>query len=81
MSDSLRPVAYIEAEYSGGSGVQAHALIPQSADDLGVKVSDDAINDALAWLGVQPGAGKDRFETVGLGAHRNTDGWLPGGDQ
>ncbi len=76
-----RSVAYIEAEFFGGNGAQAHILIPQNADDPSVKVSDHAINDALAWLGVQPGAGKDRFDAVGLGAHRDTDGWLPGGDQ
>jgi hypothetical protein len=75
------PAAYIEAEFFGGSGVQAHVLISQHGAGVGVDVSDDAINDALAWLGVQPRDGKDRFDTVGLGKHRETDGWLASCDQ
>ncbi|MFL6634900.1 MAG: hypothetical protein ACJ8HJ_21560 [Massilia sp.] len=78
---SQRPVAYIEAELFGGSGAQAHVLISQDGTDAGVNVSDDAINDALVWLGVQPCDGKDRFDTVGLGKHRETDGWLVSCDQ
>jgi len=76
-----QPVAYIEAEFFGGSGVQAHVLISQNSADLGVNVSGDAINNALAWLGVQPRDGKDPFDTVGLGKQRETDAWLPGCDQ
>ena len=78
---SQRPVAYIEAEFFGGSGAQAHFLISQNGAGSGVNVSDDAINDALAWLGVQPRDGTDRFDTVGLGKHRETDGWLASCDQ
>jgi len=78
---SQRPVAYIEAEFFGGSGAQAHVLISQTAASAGVNVSGDAINDALAWLGVHPCDGKDRFDTVGLGKHRETDAWLASGDQ
>jgi len=78
---SQRPVAYIEAEFFGGSGAQAHVLISQNGASAGVNVSDDAINDALAWLGVQPRDDKDRFDTVGLGKHRETDGWLASCDQ
>jgi hypothetical protein len=78
---SQRPVAYIEAEFFGGSGAQAHVLISQNGAGAGVNVSDNAINDALAWLGVQPRDGKDRFDTVGLGKHRETDGWLARCDQ
>jgi hypothetical protein len=73
---SQRPVAYIEAEFFGGSGAQAHVLISQTGFGAGVSVSDDAINGALAWLGVESRDGKDRFDTVGLGKHRETDGWL-----
>lgn len=76
-----RPVAYIEAEFFGGSGAQAHVLISQNGDGADVYVSDDAINDALAWLGVQARDGKDLFDTVGLGKHRETDGWLDSSDQ
>jgi hypothetical protein len=76
-----RPVAYIEAEFFGGSGVQAHVLISQNGAGASVNISDGAINYALAWLGVQPREGKDRFDTVGLGKHRETDGWLASRDQ
>jgi len=78
---SRRPAAYIEAELFGGSGTQAHVLFSQNGSGAGVNVSDDAINDALAWLGVQPRDGKDLFDTVGLGKRRETDGWLASGDQ
>lgn len=78
---SQRPVAYIEAESFGGSGAQAHVLISEYGAGAGVNVSDRAINDALAWLGVQPRNGKDQFDTVGLGKHRETDGWLASYDQ
>jgi hypothetical protein len=78
---SQRPVAYIEAEFFGGSGAQAHVLISQNGAGAGINVSHDAINDALAWLGVLPRDGKDRFDTVGLGKHRETDRWLASCDQ
>ena len=73
---SQRPAAYIEAEFFGGSGAQAHVLISQSSASAGVNVSADAINDALAWLGVERRDGKDHFDTVGLGKRRETDSWL-----
>jgi hypothetical protein len=78
---SQRPVAYIEAEFFGGSGTQANVLFSQNDGGARVNVSDDAINDALAWLGVHPRDGKDLFNTVGLGKRRETDGWLAGCDQ
>jgi len=70
------PVAYIEAELFGGSGTQAHVLVPAPGADTMLRVSDDAINRALGWLGVTPLGGKDEFATVGLGRHRETDAWL-----
>ena len=72
------PVAYVEAEIFGGSGTQAHTLIPAGGTDVLVSVSNDAINSALEWLGVWPLDGKDRFDTVGLGKHRETDSWVVG---
>lgn len=54
-----RPVAYIEAEFFGGSGGQAFVLISQNGGGAGVNVSNDATNDALAWLGVQARDGKN----------------------
>lgn len=76
MLGSQRHIAYIEAEFFGGSGAQAHVLISQMGAVAGVNISDDAINDALAWLGVQPRDAKDLFDAVGLGKHRETDEWI-----
>jgi hypothetical protein len=76
-----RPVAYIEAEFFGGSGAQAHVLFSQDGICTAVNVSDNAINDALAWLGVQSCDGKDRFDAVGLSKHRETDSWVASCDQ
>jgi len=70
------PVAYIEAEFFDGSGTQAHALISGAGADALVAASDDAINQALRWLGVQPLDNKDQFDTVGLSKHRETDLWI-----
>jgi len=74
------PLAYIEAELFGGSGMQAHVLMPAPGADADadamMRVSDDAINRALSWLGVTPVHGKDEFATVGLDKHRETDAWL-----
>jgi len=75
------PVAYVEAEFFGGSGTQAHALISGTDADARVTVSENAINDALSWLGVQACGGKDKFDSVGLGKHRETDLWIVSSDQ
>jgi len=70
------PVAYIEAELFGGGGTQAHALFPAPGIDAVIRIADDAINQALGWLGVTAGDGKDEFTTAGLGKYRDTDAWL-----
>ena len=83
-------VAYVEAEFFGGEGVQAAigwengeiALGPmvEEDDDLPPPLEQGAINQALRWLGVRVARGRiDEFETVGLGRHRETDDWLSEG--
>ncbi len=42
---------------------------------LGPLKGTDSINSALRLLGVKCDPGKDEFDTVGLGAHRQTEGW------
>ena len=69
-------LAYVEAEFFGGAGAQAHALFSAGKMVGPVVVSDVAINDALRLLGVQRGEVADEFDVVGLGQHRNTDDWL-----
>lgn len=69
-------LAYVEAEFFGGAGAQAHALFSAGEMVGPVVVSGAAINDALRYLGVQKGDATDEFDVVGLGQHRATDDWL-----
>lgn len=70
------PLAYVEAEYFGGEGTQAHALISEGKLIRPPVVSSSAINGALLYLGVTKGEFRDEFEAAGLDAHRDTDQWL-----
>jgi hypothetical protein len=68
-------VAYLEAEFFGGSGTQAHALF-KDGFALGPPLIDShAINQALRLLGVQSDGHHDEFNAIGLGRHRETDDW------
>ena len=69
-------LAYIEAEFFGGAGAQAHALFSEGKAIGQAVVSESAINDALRYLGVAKDEAHDEFEAVGLGQHRDTDGWV-----
>jgi hypothetical protein len=69
-------LAYIEAEFFGGAGAQAHALFSEAKALGQAVVSESAINDALRYLGVAIGEAHDEFEAVGLGRHRDTDEWV-----
>ena len=69
-------LAYVEAEFFGGTGAQAHALFSGGKMVGPVVVSDAAINAALRHLGVQKAEAPDEFDAVGLGRHRNADDWL-----
>ncbi len=68
-------LAYIEAEYFGGSGTQASMVYADGRESGEPMVSPDAINQALRFLGVIPADGKDEFETAGLNVHRDTESW------
>jgi hypothetical protein len=69
------PVAYVEAMYHGGVGIQAHVLFPGGGVICPPVISENAINEALRFLGVQSDFGKDEFESLGLGQHRDTESW------
>ncbi|NHV30201.1 hypothetical protein [Burkholderia sp. D-99] len=69
-------LAYIEAEFFGGSGGQAHARFADGRASGPLVVSDHAINEALRHLGVARGEAIDEFEAIGLDQHRDTDRWL-----
>jgi hypothetical protein len=85
-------VAYVEAEFFGGTGSRAAvawrdgavALPPgvttNEPDEPGERKQprdhDWAINRALRLMGAGAGAAVDEFDGVGLGAHRDTEDWL-----
>lgn len=69
-------LAYIEAEFFGGVGMQAHALYA-AGKSLGLPlISEAALNDAIRFVGSPSGESMDEFDTAGLGLHRDTDSWL-----
>ena len=77
------PVAYVEAEYFGGTGGQASvvfeqgrmAAAPLATQTRAPTTPSDPINTILRILGVERAPGLDEFDTVGLGRHRHTDDW------
>lgn len=71
------PVLYLEAEYFGGVGTQAYAVINGGELVSGPVVGVDAINSALALVGVNVSGDQDRFGAVGLNKYRDTDQWVP----
>ena len=74
--DVQSPLAYVEAEYFGGEGTQAHALVSKGKLIRPAMVSSTAINDALCYLGLDKAEFRDEFEAAGLDEHRDTDQWL-----
>lgn len=68
-------LVYVEAQFYSGAGTQASVGWRDGALRHGPVSAPDAINRALRFLGVEPAAGKDEFETVGLGRRRATHEW------
>ncbi|SCG67031.1 hypothetical protein [Micromonospora zamorensis] len=81
------PVAYLEAEFGGGTGYQSAAVWlggtlswgPGFDDVLDAPREQWPINAALTRLGVEPGEWIDPFAELGLHLERNTEGWLAHG--
>ncbi|MFF1615049.1 hypothetical protein ACFVYA_45435 [Amycolatopsis sp. NPDC058278] len=80
------PVAYVEADYFGGSGTQSAQVWAGGQVVLGplrlavgepIPAEGSPISRALRRLGVVKGEHFDEFDAVGLGRHRETDDWLP----
>ncbi|MGW4059512.1 hypothetical protein ACWEGE_14580 [Amycolatopsis sp. NPDC004747] len=80
------PVAYVEADYFGGTGTQSAQVWDGSQVVLGplhlpagkpIPAEGSPISRALRWLGVVEGEHFDEFDAAGLGRHRETSGWLP----
>ena len=77
------PIAYVEAEFFGGTGSQDvrvwqdGAAVLELHEDPERPVEHTApspISQALRLLGVRP-ADHDEFDAVGLGRHRRTEDW------
>lgn len=69
-------LAYVEAEFFGGDGVQGCAVFRNGETVMGPFVSDVAINEALVMLGAKKLSFHDEFDAVGLNEHRDTDAWI-----
>ena len=66
---------YVEAEFFGGTGTQAHVTWDREGHASKPVVDASAINAALRFLGVQIGDHHDEFDALGLGRHRATEEW------
>ncbi|MEU4420821.1 hypothetical protein AB0F81_09350 [Actinoplanes sp. NPDC024001] len=64
--------ALVMTDYFGGAGDQWACAYQAGRPVPGA----DDINSALRVLGVRAAAGRDEFDTVGLGAHRSPPGYL-----
>jgi hypothetical protein len=79
------PVAFVEAEYFGGTGEQSAMVWDAGQVVLGhlhlaagasIPAVGTPISQALRRLGVITGEHQDEFDAVGLGRHRDTEDWL-----
>jgi hypothetical protein len=84
------PIAYVEADFFGGTGQQAAVLWEHGEVAVGPLVdpepsklftrrplSESPFNQVLRRIGVSVARGQlDEFDTVGLGRHRDTEDWL-----
>lgn len=70
-------VAYVEADYFGGTGDQSCIVWEKGKEQLRETRAAKAINHALQRLGVVCRADAvDEFETVHLGRHRSVERWI-----
>ena len=69
-------IVYVEAEYFGGSGVQAYAHFQNGNMQQAPVRNAQAINEALRVLGLEATPPFDEFASVGLGEKRETNEWL-----
>ena len=69
------PLAYVEAGYFGGQGMQMAIAWDQGDMAMEPTERNNPINQALRLLGVKAIPPDDEFDTVGLGRHRRTARW------
>jgi hypothetical protein len=84
----VEPMAYVEAEYWAGEGSQFAAVWRHGdivlgpllqAEEEPTPAEGSPISQALRCLGVSARGYQDEFDVVGMGRHRDVEGWL--GDQ
>ncbi|MFM0287443.1 hypothetical protein [Paraburkholderia megapolitana] len=76
-------IAYISTEFFGGRGGQDAlvwangriVLALRSNEDNALPWPNTPVSQALRFMGIKADAGKDEFDTVGLGRHRSTRSW------
>ncbi len=83
------PVAYVEAEYFGGTGQQRAAVWEAGAlafgplhcaEGEGFPPEGSPISQALRRLGVSRGDHFDEFDSAGLSRHRTMERWINAAD-
>jgi hypothetical protein len=74
-------LAYVETEYFGGTGGQSAMAFANGREVMPLERSHGAgaINTALRRIGVLREAGKDEFDTIGLGERRSMEDYEPDG--
>ena len=68
-------LAYIEAEFFGGTGTQVCSVFINGNMDIAPIISESAINQALKILGVTKNSNFDEFDALGLNTERDTNKW------
>jgi len=68
-------VVFLAAEFFGGLGNQAAIGWQDGKIGFGPLQANDAINQALRWLGISSAEHQDEFDTLQLGRHRDTENW------
>lgn len=79
------PLAYLEADYFGGTGSQnaqtwdgGHVVLGplHLVENQPFPADGSPVSQALRRLGVDKGRHHDEFDAIGLGRHRDTNDWL-----
>jgi hypothetical protein len=69
-------VAYVEAEFFGGTGGQSSIAWINGSVSFGPEHDENAINKVLLHLGVHARGKYDEFDSLGLGRYRHTKSWF-----
>jgi hypothetical protein len=79
----LGSIAYVEADYSGGTGAQSAIMLNKEHVILDIRAENSeygAINHVFKEFGVTRKPGLDEWDTAGMVRHRHTEDWLGDAD-